>query len=182
MVYGNHFLLGQVQDLSVLKNRVLRHVPWTVGLVVLAVGLLAAPGTAPAAIVITDSANTTPWQILSPTAGTTQDGPMSGTQSFTITAGTTNSVLIVNYTEVAQTNANGDAATTITWNGTPLTRAISQVSGASSNIYAEIFYLFNPTPAVNGSLSVTGSGRTGLQHQPRLLLPPLAQIRTQPLR
>jgi autotransporter-associated beta strand protein len=87
---------------------------------------------------------------------------MSGTQSFTITAGTTNSVLIVNYTEVAQTNANGDAATTITWNGTPLTRAISQVSGASSNIYAEIFYLFNPTPAVNGSLSVTGSGRTGV--------------------
>jgi len=133
---------------------------WTklIAVVALALGLLAAPGTASAAIVITNS-NAGSWQALSVTPTASADFAFSGTQTFTVSTAPTNSVLVVNYTQVAQSNAGNDLNTTVTWNGVPLTRAINQVSANTSAIYAEIFYLFNPTAAVNGSLVVSSSGR-----------------------
>src|SRR5258707_708621 len=118
---------SNVQVLSVLKTRVSHQVPWVVGMAVLALGLLAAPCVAPAAVVITDSGSTTPFQALSPSPTASADGLLSQSSSFTITANpANNSVLIVNVTRVSQLGTGNDAVSTVTWNGTPLTRAISQ--------------------------------------------------------
>ncbi len=159
---GNSYLLGKVQDLSVFKNQVLRQVPWAIGLAALALGLLAAPGAASAAITITDTSSTAFWGLSDGAPTTSADAVMSGTETFTISASPTNSVLIVNMTEFAQNNsATGpDANPTITWNGTPLTKGIVQISSASSYIYADLYYLFDPTPGTNGSLVISGSGRS----------------------
>ena len=91
---------------------------------------------------------------------TGSDGVLAGTDSFAITAGTASSVLVVNYTEFAQSNTGLDLSPSMTWNGTPLKQAINQISAATSNIYAEVFYLYDPAPAVNGNLVISGSGRT----------------------
>jgi hypothetical protein len=130
-------------------------------LFMLAAGLLAAPGAATAAIAVSDTTSGGPWTLSDGTPTIAADGPLSGTESFTIAASPTNSVLIVNYTEFAQSNSPTglDAKTSIKWNGTPLTPAIVQISSLESFIYAEVFYLFDPNPAVNGSLVVSGSGR-----------------------
>ncbi len=125
----------------------------------LALGLFAVPVVARAGIVITDSAAATPWTLSDGTPGTNTDGAMSGTESFTITASATNSVLIVNYTAFTVANTGLVLTPVITWNGTQLHQALAQSSTGGTNILAEVYYLFDPTPSNSGSLAISGSGR-----------------------
>ena len=144
---------------------------WTklFAVVALALGLLAAPGAALAAITISDTSSAVPWQLGTVSSGTTgADVALTGTESFSIISVPGNTVLIVNYAQFCQ-SSNGTglvANTSIKWNGVPLTAAIVEsstaVNAGSSPVYAEVFYLFNPSPAVNGSLVISGSGRDAI--------------------
>ena len=80
------------------SNYIAPRISCAVGPIMLAVGLSAAQGSAPAAIVISDTS--APWTLSVPSPTSAIDGVLSGTQSFTITASPANSVLVVNYTEL----------------------------------------------------------------------------------
>ena len=158
----NSSLLGGFQDRSVSRIRVLDQVARVAGIVMLALGLLAVPGVVRAAITITDTSSAVPWTLSDGSATTSADGVLSGTESFTITTSGTNNVLVVNFTEFAQGNTGLDLSPSMSWNGTPLKQAFAQSSTSSSFIITDIYYLFNPTPAVNGSLVISGSGRDAI--------------------
>ena len=65
------------------------------------------------------------------------------------------------YDEYAVLNNGSDANPTVSWNGTPLTEAISQVGSATCYPFADIFYLFfNSTSGTSGSLTFSGYGRS----------------------
>ncbi len=159
MAHGNSCSLSNARSLSFSRNVFLRQAPWALGLAVLAVMLLGAPGATQAAIVVSNTSSAVPWTISDGSATTSADAAMSGTESFTVTTSPTNSVLVVNYTAFAQSNTGLNSAPIIKWNGTQLTEALVQSSSSGSFILAGVFYLFDPTPAVNGSLTISGSGR-----------------------
>ncbi len=131
--------------------------------VALALGLLAAPGAASAAIVISDTSSAVPWLVTSGTPTTATDFALTGTETFTVTPPVLgNSVLVVNYTALAQGSTGLVLTPSMSWNGVPLQAAIVKASTSSSFVIADVFYLYNPTPAVNGSLVISGSGRDAL--------------------
>src|SRR5579862_3074870 len=84
------------------------------------------------------------------------DVALSGNVTYTVTPGA--GVLVVQLDQSAQANTYV-ASTSVKWNGVPLTLAVSQISTNTSYVYAEVYYLFNPTPAAGGTLAVTGTGR-----------------------
>lgn len=137
---------------------------WTklFAIIALVVGLLSAPAAASAAITISDTSSAVPWLVTSGSPTVSTDFAMTGTESFSITSVPGNTVLVVNYTALAQHNNGLVLTPSMSWNGVPLQAAIVQSSTTSSYVIANVFYLFNPSPAVNGSLVISGSGRDAL--------------------
>ena len=153
---------GRFQVPSSRVSHVFRHLAWVAGMVVLALVLLVLPGTAQAAIILTDSSNlTTPWF----NASNGADVALSASNAFTVTAAPGSSVLVVPFDEYASSTGTAGilADTTIQWitsAGTQtLQRAVSQVSVNNSNVYSEVFYVFNPNDGA-GTITFSGSGRS----------------------
>ena len=130
---------------------------WLAALVagLLAVALAAPAAAQTAAISVVDTSSGTSGVSSGGSDG--NDYPISGTLPFMVSSNA--NALVVQYGEFAQANTGPDANPIIEWNGVPLTQGIVQVSYYSSYVYADIYYLMNPTPGV-GSLTVSGSGRS----------------------
>jgi fibronectin-binding autotransporter adhesin len=145
-------LFGRFQGPSSWSNLAMRHV-WAAGFVL----LLVVPGTARAAIVLTNSSAS-----MYSAGSNGGDVVLTGSTGFTVPASGGNSVLVVDYCEYAASLAGLDANTTIKWvtsSGTQtLTPAIVQASTSSAYVYAEVFYQTNPLSGA-GSLVYSGSGR-----------------------
>ena len=118
------------------------------------------PGTAPAAIVFSDTSNlTTPWFNASNNGG---DVALTASNAFTVTAAQGSSVLVVPYDEYGQNNSGADATPTIKWvtsAGTQtLQLGVTQVSASGSYVYAQVYYLYNPNVGT-GAITLSASGR-----------------------
>ena len=85
-------------------------------------------------------------------------------QSNTFTVSPTANVLVVQFGEGGQTTT--EPTPTITWNNGTTTQALTQGvvqfdPATQTFIYSEIFYLYNPNPGTNGTISVSGvNGRS----------------------
>ena len=110
-----------------------------------------------AAITVVDTSSGTTGNNTTGSSSNQTDYPISGSLPFTVSSGA--DAIVVQYSEFAQNNTGLDANPIIEWNGVPLTKGIVQLSVNSSYVYADIFYLMNPTAGA-GSLTVSGSGRT----------------------
>ena len=136
---------------------------WTklFAIIALALGLLAAQ-PAPAAITISDTSSVVPWLVTSGSPTVATDFALTGTESFSITSVPGNTVLVVNYTDLARGGTRPRPHAEHVVNGVRLTPAIVKSSSTSSFVISDVFYLFNPSPAVNGSLVISGSGRDAI--------------------
>ena len=164
MCRSNAYSLSGLRVLSSDEKLFLRQLPLAAGLAALALGLLAAPGAARAQIVVSQTAATTPWALNG--GGQSTDVAYSNSQSFTITAGLTNSVLVVQFDGYQNTSAASDP-TQVIWATSSGTTALTLASSANygtGGVYpvgtqsstADIFYLDNPTGGA-GQIVINGS-------------------------
>ena len=126
----------------------------------LAVLLLAATGTARAAIVFSDTSNlTTPWFNNSNNGA---DVALTASNAFTVTAAQGSSVLVVSFDEYAQSNSGAEATPTIKWISSAGTQTLqlgaTQVSSSSSYMFAQVYYVYNPNVGA-GAITLSASGR-----------------------
>ncbi len=158
---GNTCSLAAVRSLSILRNGVLRDLPWAAGLAALAVMLLAAPGAARAAIVTVDAPQDWTLSVNQPS----NDALFTQSESYSVSSSA--NVLVVQYGEFAQTLNTPELNPTIAWvtasGGTQnLTATPMQISTPSPNsttaVCTEVMYLYNPTPG-GGSLVIAGDAR-----------------------
>ena len=113
----------------------------------LALVTLAVTGAAHAAIVFTDTSNlSTPWVT---TLNQGSDIAINVSEGFNVTAAPGSSVLVVPFEEYASSGTASIAgASSVSWVTTAgtqqLQRAVLQVSAAGSQVYSEVYYVYNP--------------------------------------
>ena len=162
MNHGTTTLCGRFHVPSSRASRVFRRLAWAAGLAVLALVLAAAPDLAWAQIHFTDTAATAPWSL---GANVNPDQYFTTPESFTVTSGSDNSVLVVQLDEYSQYNStSGSSANpTITWTpsggtATPVPMIEREISSSTTYVYADIFALKNPAGGT-GTLTISGSFR-----------------------
>ena len=126
--------------------------------------LLATPAVQAGTISITDSA-ATPWAVNGANGG---DVAYNASETFTVTAAPTNSVLVIELTQDCASNVltSADLNPTLTWYNGSTTQTINttsnlaerEVSANSTYIATFIFYLWDPNQGT-GQVTISGTGR-----------------------
>ena len=138
----------------------LRRVAVAAALAALALGRLAAPGAAQAAITMYPMSSGM-LQVNNGGGNGTVDIAFSGSAGFSVPSSLTNSVLVVELDVYSQNNTPSSTSQEVFWNGNALTPAIEEIGPGGAYEQCDIFYLDSPTSGT-GSLTFATTSRAAM--------------------